>query len=58
MRFESRKYLDDMQRAANVLRGFTAGRSLDQYRNDAMLRAAVYCASLASALRRIGCHLR
>ena len=41
MRLESRKYLDDMQRAANVLRGFTAGRSFDQYRNDAMLRAAV-----------------
>ena len=41
MRLESRKYLDDMQRAANVLREFTAGRSFDQYRNDAMLRAAV-----------------
>ena len=41
MRLESRKYLHDMQRAAEVLRGFTAGRSFDQYRNDAMLRAAV-----------------
>ena len=41
MRLESRKYLDDMQRAANVLREFTVGRSFDQYRNDAMLRAAV-----------------
>lgn len=41
MRLESRKYLDDMQRAANVLREFTAGRSFDQYRSDAMLRAAV-----------------
>ncbi|MCY4422840.1 MAG: DUF86 domain-containing protein [Acidimicrobiaceae bacterium] len=41
MRLESRKYLDDIQRAANVLREFTAGRSFDQYRNDAMLRAAV-----------------
>ena len=41
MRLESSKYLDDMQRAANVLREFTAGRSFDQYRNDAMLRAAV-----------------
>ena len=41
MRLESRKYLDDMQRAANVLREFTAGRSFDQYRKDAMLRAAV-----------------
>ena len=33
--------LHDIQRAANVLREFTAGRSFDQYRNDAMLRAAV-----------------
>ncbi len=41
MRLESRKYLHDIQRAANVLREFTAGRSFDQYRNDAMLRAAV-----------------
>lgn len=41
MRLESRKYLHDMQRAAEVLREFTAGRSFDQYRNDAMLRAAV-----------------
>ena len=41
MRLEGRKYLDDMQRAANMLREFTAGRSFDQYRNDAMLRAAV-----------------
>ena len=41
MRLESRKYLDDMQRAANALGEFTAGRSFDQYRRDAMLRAAV-----------------
>lgn len=41
MRLESRKYLDDIQQAANVLREFTAGRSFDQYRKDAMLRAAV-----------------
>lgn len=41
MRLETRKYLDDMRRAANVLEEFTAGRSFEQYREDAMLRAAV-----------------
>ena len=41
MRLESRKYLDDMQRAASVLGEFTAGRSFAEYRQDAMLRAAV-----------------
>lgn len=41
MKLESRKYLDDMQRAAKMLREFTADRSFDQYREDAMLRSAV-----------------
>lgn len=41
MRLETTKYLHDMQRAANMLGEFTAGRSFDEYRNDAMLRAAV-----------------
>ena len=41
MRLEIRKYLHDMQRAAAMLGEFTAGRSFDDYRADAMLRAAV-----------------
>ena len=41
MRRESRKYLDDMQRAARSLAEFTLGRSLAEYQEDAMLRAAV-----------------
>lgn len=41
MRLESRKYLDDMQRAADLLAEFTGGKSLVDYQHDAMLRAAV-----------------
>ena len=40
MRRESRKYLDDMQRAARSLTEFTRGKSLAKYQEEAMLRAA------------------
>jgi uncharacterized protein with HEPN domain len=38
---EARKYLFDIQRSAALIAQFTAGRSLDDYLADAMLRAAV-----------------
>ena len=41
MRRESRKYLDDMQRAARSLTEFTRGKTLAKYQEEAMLRAAV-----------------
>lgn len=41
MRLEAKKYLFDIQAAANRLATFTAGRSLAHYQEDAMLRAAV-----------------
>ena len=41
MRLEIAKYLFDIQRAANALSDFVAGRDLDSYLTDAMLRAAV-----------------
>ena len=41
MRLESRKYLFDIQRAVELLREFTSGKTLLDYEADAMLRAAV-----------------
>ena len=41
MRLESRKYLDDMRRAAALLSEFTTTKTLADYEADAMLRAAV-----------------
>lgn len=41
MRLEARKYLYDMQRAADLLTEFTAGKTFVDYERDAMLRAAV-----------------
>ena len=41
MRRESRKYLDDIQRAARLLTEFTRGKSLTEYQEEAMLSAAV-----------------
>ena len=41
MRLETRKYLYDIQRAIELLREFTAGKTLPDYEGDAMLRAAV-----------------
>lgn len=41
MRLESRKYLDDIRRAARLLTEFVEGKTLADYLSDAMLRAAV-----------------
>ena len=41
MQLESRKYLFDIQRAVELLREFTDGKSFEDYEQDAMLRAAV-----------------
>lgn len=41
MRLEARKYLYDIQDAAGLAAQFTAGKTLDQYRADPMLRYAV-----------------
>lgn len=41
MRLEARKYLYDMQRAADLLTAFTTGKTFADYERDAMLRAAV-----------------
>jgi uncharacterized protein with HEPN domain len=41
MQLEARKYLHDMQRAADSLEEFTSGKSLEDYQSDALLRSAV-----------------
>jgi uncharacterized protein with HEPN domain len=41
MRLEAKKYLYDIQQAGERIAQFTAGKRLEDYRNDAMLRAAV-----------------
>jgi len=41
MRLESRKYLYDIQEAADLAARFTAGKELGDYRGDIMLRFAV-----------------
>jgi uncharacterized protein with HEPN domain len=41
MRLEARKYLYDIQEAASLAAGFTAGRSFSDYQSDPMLRFAV-----------------
>jgi uncharacterized protein with HEPN domain len=41
MRRRSLKYLYDVRQAAALLREFSAGKSFDQYAQDAMLRSAV-----------------
>ena len=41
MRLEARKYLYDIQRAADLLTEFTTGKTFADYERDAMLRAAV-----------------
>lgn len=41
MKLEARKYLHDVQRAADLLRTFTEGKTLADYVNDVMLRSAV-----------------
>ena len=41
MRLEARKYLYDIQRAADLLREFTSDKTFANYEGDAMLRSAV-----------------
>ena len=41
MRLESRKYLDDIRRAACLLSEFTAHKTLADYEGDALLRSGV-----------------
>ena len=41
MRIESKKYLYDIAHAAELALGFVAGKSLDDYNADAMMRSAV-----------------
>ena len=41
MKLEARKYLYDIQRAADLLKTFTDGKTLPDYVNNAMLRSAV-----------------
>lgn len=41
MRLEAKKYLYDIQQAAARIADFTAEKEFEQYRTDAMLRAAV-----------------
>src|SRR5438445_135303 len=41
MRLEAQKYLFDIQRAAALLKEFTAGKTFDDYARDPMTRAAV-----------------
>jgi hypothetical protein len=41
MRLEAKKYLYDIQQAADLLAAFTEGKSFADYQGDAMLRAAV-----------------
>ena len=41
MRLEARKYLYDIQYAADLLTEFTTGKTFADYERDAMLRAAV-----------------
>ncbi len=55
MRLESRKYLDDMRRAAALLSAFTTGKTFTDYEGNAMLRAAVerQFAIIGEAMRQL-----
>lgn len=41
MRLESRKLLEDVRQAAELILTFAMGRSLDDYREDALLRSGI-----------------
>ncbi|HSV73787.1 MAG TPA: HepT-like ribonuclease domain-containing protein [Chthonomonadales bacterium] len=41
MRREAKKYLYDIQQAAELIAGFTQGKTLAEHEGDAMLRSAV-----------------
>lgn len=41
MRLETKKYLSDIQRAGELVRRFTSGKTLSDYQEDVLLRSAV-----------------
>jgi uncharacterized protein with HEPN domain len=41
MRLEAKKHLEDVRQAAELVREFVAGRTLEEYGGNAMLRSAV-----------------
>ena len=41
MRLESKKYLEDVRQAAELLEQFTRGKAIADYREDALLRSGV-----------------
>jgi len=41
MRLEAKKHLEDARQAAEFIRQFVSGRTLEEYNRDAMLRSAV-----------------
>jgi uncharacterized protein with HEPN domain len=41
MRLESKKHLEDVRQAADLIRQFVSDQTLDEYRDNAMLRSAV-----------------
>lgn len=41
MRLEAKKYLYDIEEAAELIADFTAGKAFTEYEGDAMLRSAV-----------------
>jgi len=55
MRLESRKYLRDIEQAAQRAREFLTGKTFDDYANTPMLRAAVerQCEILGEALAQL-----
>ena len=55
MKRESNKYLYDISRAASLLRDFISGKTLSEYEDNAMLRAAVerQCEIIGEALAQL-----
>ena len=56
MKRESNKYLYDISRAASLIRDFINGKTLSEYEDNAMLRAAVerQCEIIGEALAQLG----